>query len=280
MGKKVGFSIVLGNYIIPLTKIYNKICLYDNIVKMKKAILVGTSGYNYLHWRNIFYPKGLAQNKWLSFYIQHFNTVELNVTFYRLPSKKTFEGWYKKTPKDFKFVIKGSRYITHIKRLKDCRDPLNLFFKNSSPLKEKLICVLWQLPPSLKVDLKRLENFIKIIKKKYTHCRHSFEFRNETWFNKDTYNILKKNDLNLCIADSANLTTHEVITSDFIYLRFHGGKILYGSNYSDKELKMWARKAKKWLRAKKMLLAFFNNDASGFAVKNALKFKELLNEKL
>ncbi|UCG35853.1 MAG: DUF72 domain-containing protein [Candidatus Omnitrophota bacterium] len=247
---------------------------------MKKRILVGTSGYNYEHWKGVFYPKDIKQNKWLQFYSQHFNTVELNVTFYRLPQKKAFQSWYQRTPKNFAFVIKGSRYITHIKRLNACSQPLNLFFKNAAPLKEKLFCVLWQLPPSLKFDLKRLENFVLLLKKKYSSCRHSFEFRHESWFNDTTYELLKDNNINLCIAHSPNFPAYEVALSNFIYLRFHGGEQLYSSNYTDSELKNWAQKAKKLSKGKSIIFAFFNNDAQGFAIKNALKFRKLLNEKL
>jgi uncharacterized protein YecE (DUF72 family) len=243
---------------------------------MKKEILIGTSGYTYQHWRKVFYPGDLKPNKWLEFYTQHFNTVELNVTFYRLPSKKVFRGWHNKTPRNFKFVIKGSRFITHIKRLKDPKEPLKIFFENAAGLEDKLLCVLWQLPPSSKCDLQRLENFVKILKKNYSHCLHSFEFRNQSWFNKEVFSLLKNNDMNLCIADSPDFPAHEIITSSFLYLRFHGGKILYGSRYSTKELKSWAEKAKTWLKKTNFLLAFFNNDAHGFAIKNALKFKELL----
>lgn len=247
---------------------------------MKKKILIGTSGYNYGHWKGIFYPNDLKPNKWLEFYCQQFNTVELNVTFYRLPQKKAFQSWHQRTPKDFAFVIKGSRYITHIKRLHACSQPLKLFFQNAAPLKEKLFCVLWQLPPSLKFDLKRLEKFVAILKKKYSLCKHSFEFRHQSWFNSQTYEVLGDNNMNLCIAHSPNFPVYEVPISNFLYFRFHGGQQLYSSNYTDSELKNWAQKAKKSSRGKSIIFAFFNNDAQGFAIKNALRFKELLNEKL
>ena len=241
-----------------------------------KGVYIGTSGYSYQHWKSRFYPKGLSASKWLEFYSRHFDTIELNYTFYRLAPKKTFEAWYEKTPKNFKFVIKGSRFITHIKRLKSCSKPLREFFKRAGGLKEKLTCCLWQLPPSFKCDLERLDKFIKLLKNNYSFCLHSFEFREKSWFNPQTYSILDKNNISLCIADSPDFKTPGELTSSFIYLRFHGGTILYGSQYSDKELKSWAGKSKKWLKKKKLLFAFFNNDAKAFAVKNALRFKELL----
>ncbi len=242
-----------------------------------KQIFIGTSGYNYQHWINVFYPKNLSPNRWLEFYTDHFNSVELNVTFYRLPSEKTFISWYKRTPTHFCFVIKGSRFITHIKRLKDCKESLEIFFKNVIKLKEKLKCILWQLPPSLRFDYQRLKEFVLLLKK-YSFCLHSFELRHKSWFNRSTYEIFKENNINLCIADSPDFPCEEVLTADFIYLRFHGGKILYGSEYSQEELQIWAEKAKKWLKRRKTLFAFFNNDAYGFAPKNASSFKEMLEK--
>ncbi|PIQ88259.1 MAG: hypothetical protein COV72_09095 [Candidatus Omnitrophica bacterium CG11_big_fil_rev_8_21_14_0_20_42_13] len=239
---------------------------------MRRPIYIGTSGWNYPHWRGVFYPEGLAQKNWLAYYVNFFNGVELNVTFYRLPQKEIFENWRKNTPKNFRFAAKGSRFITHIKRLKDVKAPLNLFFKNASGLGEKMAAVLWQLPPAFKQDLKRLEPFLKLIKK--TKIRQAFEFRNQTWFNEETYALLKEYNACLCIAHSGGrFPCIKETTSDFLYLRFHGVGALYSSNYSDKELKGWAEFAKK--HRDKNLFAFFNNDARGFAVKNALRFREL-----
>lgn len=241
---------------------------------------IGTSGYAYPHWRGVFYPPRLPSYKWLEFYTQHFNSVELNVTFYRLPARKVFEGWHKRTPRNFKFVIKGSRFITHIKKLHNCGDSLKIFFDNAGALRNKLLCVLWQLPPSLKCNLKRLEAFLKQLKKKYSFCLHSFEFRNNSWFNEETYGLLKTYSSNLCIADSPNLPSSEAITAPFLYLRFHGGRALYSSEYSEEELHTWAERVKMWSANNKIktILAFFNNDAYGFAVKNAVAFKQILNQ--
>jgi len=249
----------------------------SKVSQIKRNIFIGTSGYNYHHWRKVFYPEEVSPAKWLEFYAQHFNCVELNVTFYRLPSGKTFDNWYKRTPVDFRFVIKGSRFITHIKRLKDCAEPLKVFFDSAGRLKEKLLCVLWQLPPSFKFEIGRLTDFLKILKRDYSNYLHSFEFRNVSWFNEQTYEVLGKDNFNLCIADSPKFPCCERVTSKFIYLRFHGGKVLYGSEYSDEELTLWAEKVRKWFVSQNPLLfSFFNNDAHGFAVKNALRFKELV----
>lgn len=234
-------------------------------------LFVGTSGWNYSHWEGVFYPEGSSQSKWLEHYMKFFNSVELNVTFYRLVKKKTFENWRERTPKGFYFVAKGSRFITHIKRLKAVRESLDLFMDNVSGLKKKLAALLWQLPPGFKKDLQRLESFLKLFKK--TKIRQAFEFRNKTWFDKETYGLLKKYNACLCIAHSNLYPCVKEITADFLYLRFHGSEALYGSNYSDRELREWASFARK---TKKDTFAFFNNDACAYAVKNAIKFREFL----
>ena len=164
-------------------------------------ILIGTSGYNYPHWGGgVFYPKKLPQRRWLEFYSREFNTVELNVTFYRLPQESAFLSWRKRTPDGFKFAVKGSRFITHVKRLKDPGQPLKLFFSRVKLLKEKLGPVLWQLPPSFKSNPKRLAGFLKALKK-YKSIRQAFEFRNETWFSDEIFKMLKLENASLCSAD-------------------------------------------------------------------------------
>jgi len=239
---------------------------------MKKRLFIGTSGWDYRHWKGIFYPKDLSQDKWLEYYSGCFNCVELNVTFYRMVEKATFSAWRKRTPKNFHFVVKGSRFITHIKRLKDCADPLKLLLHNSGGLKEKLAAILWQLPPGFKKDLARLENFLKLLKK--TGLRYAFELRNLSWFDPETYSLLKKYNCSLCVADSGSrFPTVKESTADFLYLRFHGGGSLYSSDYSDKDLKSWADFSARFKH--KDVFAFFNNDAYGYAVKNAQKFQQL-----
>jgi len=248
---------------------------------MTVKTFVGTSGYNYPHWSDgIFYPRELPENRWLEHYTNFFNTVELNVSFYRLPKKSSFENWRKRTPQNFIFTVKGSRFITHIKKLKECEEPLKIFFNNVQGLREKLGAVLWQLPPNLHAHRDKLEAFCKIIHRlrvsKSTH--HSFEFRHQSWFCEEIYSILRNYGFSLCIAHSKMWPRAEVVTSDSIYFRFHGGDILYGSNYSETELQEWAWKAKDWMKKGKNIFAYFNNDACAFAVKNALRFKQLLEK--
>ena len=252
-------------------------------------IYVGTSGWNYPHWKGVFYPEGLSADRWLEHYIKFFNCVELNVTFYRLVKKETFQNWHKRSPKDFYFVAKGSRFITHIKKLKDIKKPLDLFIDNACGLRDKLAAILWQFPPSFsrpvidyssgippkagKKGLKRLEPFLKLLKK--TGIRQVFEFRHNTWFDDEVYQLFKAYNFCLCVAHSPRFPCQKIVTADYLYLRFHGGELLYGSNYSDQELKDWARFAREF-KKNKDIFAFFNNDAHAFAVKNALRFRELL----
>lgn len=244
-------------------------------------ILVGTSGYSYAHWAHgVFYPKGLAQNKWLEFYCQKFNCVELNITFYRLLLPSLFERWNKRTPKDFKFIVKGNRFITHINRLKDIEEPLKKFQETLVPLKEKIDGVLWQFPPGFSKDKNRLQRFCdslettQLLSKK----RHVFEFRDESWFDKEIYQILEDHNFCLCFADSTKNIGEKVLTADFVYLRFHGRTSRYSSNYSGRELKEYAQETKNWAKDMKVTYAFFNNDAKGFAPYNALTFRQYLTE--
>ncbi|MBM4322092.1 MAG: DUF72 domain-containing protein [Deltaproteobacteria bacterium] len=247
--------------------------------EIRNRIFIGTSGYNYPHWWNgVFYPSDLPQRKWLEFYAEYFNTVELNVTFYRLPKKEVFEGWYKRTPKGFSFVIKGSRFITHIKRLKDCREPLSLLFDNASPLKEKMGAVLWQLPPRFNFQKETLEEFCVLLSTlpRSKLLRHAFEFRDESWFCQDVFRILEEFKFSFCIAHGSGPPLIDRITGDFVYLRLHGGEVLHGSSYSEKELKGWAEKIEGWMKKKKDVFVYFNNDAYGSAVKNGLTLKKLV----
>jgi len=237
-------------------------------------LFVGTSGWNYPHWADgVFYPEGLTQTKWLEYYTRFFNCVELNVTFYRSIRRKVFENWNKRTPENFSLVAKGPRFITHVKKLKIEKKSLDLFMDSCTGLKEKLAAILWQLPPAYKKDLVRLTAFLKLLKK--TKIRQVFEFRNETWFDGNVYALLKEHNACLCIAHSGRFPCIKEVTADFLYLRFHGsGSVLYSDNYSDRELKAWADFAKTFKR--KDIFAFFNNDACGYAVRNALKFRKLL----
>jgi uncharacterized protein YecE (DUF72 family) len=236
-------------------------------------LFLGTSGYSYQHWKKVFYPPSLAQTRWLEFYCEHFVTVELNVTFYRLPKEQVFAGWYQRTPPDFLFAAKGSRFITHIKKLKDCREPLLAYKENATGLREKLAIILWQLPPNLHFNNDRLGEFCRLLKTEYPEKRHAFEFRHETWFNDECYDILHAHGFALCIPIAPGYPRAEEMTAPFSYIRFHSGEKRWDSSYTDKELQQWAKKIRKWLKERD-IYCYFNNDASGFAIANAKTLRE------
>jgi uncharacterized protein YecE (DUF72 family) len=237
-------------------------------------VFIGTSGYIYPHWEGIFYPEDWPKSKKLEYYCQHFDTVELNNTFYRLPGEKAFEGWYKRTPKNFIFAVKVSRFITHVKKLVDCEEPWKIFLKRTLNLKEKLGPLLFQFPPFLKADPEKLEEFGKmILKESPKGLRFAFEFRNESWCNKKIYQILKEFNFALVVVDSPSWPKVYQVTADFVYVRMHGSKILFGSKYTKKELEDLAQKIKKWKKQNLDVYVYFNNDAYGYAVEDA---KELL----
>jgi uncharacterized protein YecE (DUF72 family) len=238
-------------------------------------IFIGTSGYIYSHWEDgVFYPPGWPKSKKLEYYSKHFDTVELNNTFYRLPGEKTFESWYKRVPKNFIFALKAWRFITHIKKLKDCKDLFETFLKGALILKEKLGPILFQLPPFLKANFQVLEDFCQIVKKgSPKNLRFAFEFRNKSWCKETTYFILKKHNFAWTVVDSPSWPKEYQVTADFVYVRMHGSKILFGSKYTKKELKDLAEKIEKWKNQNLDVYVYFNNDAHGYAVEDA---KELL----
>jgi len=238
-------------------------------------IYIGTSGWAYPHWKNgVFYPEDFKDHE-LKYYQRFFNSVELNASFYHLPKEKTFEKWRKLVPKDFIFSVKGSRYISHILRLSEPREPLENLLENASELKEKLGPIFFQFSPSFKADPKKLFEFAKILPK---NQRFAFEFRNASWFDPEIYKILAKNNLALIFSDTPQYPYVEEITADFIYLRLHGHEVLYASHYNPKQLEEYAQKIKKWHKEKRDIYCYFDNDAHGFAPQNALELKELLEK--
>jgi len=237
---------------------------------------VGTSGWHYDDWRGLFYPQELAKSKWLEFYARHFNTVELNNSFYRLPSEKAFDNWREASPAGFIFAVKVSRFITHIKRLKNVEEPLQNFLERADLLNNKLGPLLYQLPPNMKRDDERLKAFLITLPVRY---RHVFEFRHGSWFDDGVFNILRRYNAGWCVFDMPALTSPVVATADFAYIRFHGSTGLYWSNYSDKELSSWAKRIAKLGENLKAVYIYFNNDVAGYALSNAKTLVRLLEEK-
>jgi uncharacterized protein YecE (DUF72 family) len=240
---------------------------------MGGEIRIGTSGWTYRHWEGRFYPQGLPSKKWLEFYCHYFNTVELNSPFYRIPSRKVFESWSKRTLEGFLFAVKASRLITHKKRLRDVKEELEWFFLNAEGLGDKRGPILFQTPPSLKADVSLLEEFLKLL----PPGLYAFEFRHGSWFQPSIYEVLKAFGATLCVADSPNFPRVKLILGDFLYLRLHGSLRLYSSLYTYEELREWASFIQEALDSGvRMIFCYFDNDYEAYAVRNALKLKELL----
>ncbi|WP_281950479.1 DUF72 domain-containing protein [Nitrosophilus kaiyonis] len=235
---------------------------------MKGRVYIGTSGFYYAHWKGVFYPQDLPKTKYFDYYVKNFDTVELNSTFYHLPKEKTVEHWNEKTPEDFIFSLKAYRGITHYKRLKDVKDDIYLYLHLLKPLKRKIGIILFQLPPSLKKDLDLLASFLHILPTGY---HYAVEFRNDSWYFEDTYELLRHYNVSFCIHDFERKKSPIVETSDNIYIRFHGPSGRYTGSYSDKYLKEWALKIKDFTKRNKKVFCYFNNDFEGYAVLNAKK---------
>lgn len=232
---------------------------------MSVEIRIGTSGFSYAHWRGVYYPEHLAEKRWLAFYAEEFDTVELNATFYRLPTEAAVSGWAQRVPESFLFAVKLSRFITHLKRLYQVDDALAVFLERLQPLGTRLGPILVQLPPGMKLDLARLEDFL-------ARCpstrRWAVEFRHPSWLVEATFALLSRYNVALCIHDL--LPDHpRPVTAPFVYLRFHGTDQRYGGNYPDNLLHDWADRLRGWHADALDVFAYFNNDIQGFAVQNA-----------
>jgi uncharacterized protein YecE (DUF72 family) len=234
---------------------------------------IGTSGWHYNDWRDIFYPAKLAKSEWLRFYARHFDTVELNNSFYRLPSEAAFANWHDLSPLDFTFAIKVSRFITHIKRLKNSEEALENFINRARILGEKLGPLLYQLPPNMHRNDAVLESFLSKLPQE---IRHVLEFRHHSWLEENVFAILRHYNIGLCVFDMSSFTCPLVATTDFAYIRFHGSSQLYSSCYSDEELADWAKKITSLAENLEVVYIYFNNDVEGFAVRNAETLRSYL----
>jgi len=234
---------------------------------------VGTSGWQYKHWKGRFYPADLPTSEWLSYYTRHFDTVELNNPFYRQPERKTFEKWRRAVPDEFLFSAKLNRFITHLKRLNIEANSVERSYGTLAGLGPKAAVVLVQLPPRMKFDEERAGRFFKLVAPR--RRRHAIEPRDASWFTDDALAFLRRRNIALVIGDTPRWPTHVAVTADFVYLRFHGPERLYASNYSDDVLREWAQRIRAWRGEGRDVFAYFNNDEQGFAVKNALRLREL-----
>jgi uncharacterized protein YecE (DUF72 family) len=235
---------------------------------------VGTSGWAYDSWSGVFYPKEVKAAERLVYYAGKFDTVEVNATFYRLPGQTMIGAWNRRLPPDYHLVVKGSRAITHLKKLDDCRAEVDVFWERVRQLRT-LRVILWQLPPSLHKNLERLDRFLAVLPK--SGVRHAIEFRHASWWDEETAQVLARHEAAFVAVSYPGLPETIRPTTDLLYLRFHGvGQQLYRYDYSRKELSEWAARVRPHV-AGRTLYAFFNNTDAGHAPANAATFREVLS---
>ncbi|MBC7233759.1 MAG: DUF72 domain-containing protein [Chloroflexi bacterium] len=239
----------------------------------KPACYIGTSGWVYPHWRGILYPWELPTSQWLRYYATRFDTVEVNNTFYHLPSEQTFRSWKEEAPDRFLYAIKASRYITHMKKLAGVEEALARFLERSRLLGEHLGPVLYQLPPRWACNLERLHNFLHLLP---GDLRHVFEFRHASWLEDAAFSLLEEHGVAFCIVSLPDFPCLLRVTAPFVYIRLHGAEAKYGSCYREEELQWWAEQILGFLADGNDVYVYFNNDAFGYAVENALRLKELV----
>ena len=230
------------------------------------TVHVGTSGWHYKHWVGDFYPARFPPAKMLAWYAREFQTVEINNSFYRLPEERTFKDWANTVPPGFLFAVKASRFLTHIKRLKDAEDPINLFFSRARHLGPHLGPVLFQLPPRWKADPGRLRDFLEVLPKNYSYV---IEFRDDTWYTQEVYRLLQQHNVALCVHDWHTEPWKQELTANFSYVRFHGTGGRYAGNYPAHVLQKWASKIQDLSGRLSQIYLYFNNDVGGHAIRNA-----------
>lgn len=241
---------------------------------MKADIRIGTSGYHYKHWVGTFYPSKTPASKMLDYYARHFDTLELNNSFYRLPTIDAFESWRDATPRNFVFAVKASRFITHNKKLKDPENALDNILPRAEHLGKKLGPVLFQLPPKWRLNLGRLQGLLQILPRER---RYTFEFREQSWMTPEVNRLLARYNAAFCIYELAGYHSPFDITADFAYVRLHGPDARkYQGSYSHAQLRAWARRIEEWSARLKAIYIYFDNDQAGYAAQNALALKKMV----
>ncbi len=235
-------------------------------MRAEPSIRIGTSGWHYRHWVGAFYPSDLRPADYLGHYARHLATVEINNTFYHLPKAETLAAWHAATPEGFIFACKASRYITHMKKLRDPTRSSRRFFTAIESLEEKLGPILFQLPPRWRLNLDRFSAFLDAL----PTCHHiAFEFRDESWFAPPVYELLARHKAAFCIFELAGNLSPIEVTADFVYLRLHGPGAAYRGGYDDSTLEGWAARLLTWRKAGLDAFVYFDNDEMGYAVRDA-----------
>ena len=239
------------------------------------AVHVGTSGWVYSHWRGVFYPEGLPQRAWFAHYAKTFRTVEINNSFYRLPSLATFEAWGRQAPAGFVYAVKANRFITHLRRLKDAREPLERFLAGARGLGQALGPILYQLPPNWHVDLARFASFLDCLPAGYIHV---VEFRDVSWLTEEVFALMEEKGVVHCLHDLWTVRTPVRATAPVVYVRMHGDHLNAG-NYRTPVLRAWADRIKRWSLEGRSVFVFFNNDLRGFATENGVALREMIRSR-
>ena len=231
---------------------------------------VGCSGWQYTHWKGDFYPRDLSQREWLEYYARSFDTVEVNNSFYKLPAEGVFAAWRARVPSGFVFAVKASRFLTHMKKLKDPEEPVTRLFARARELGRKLGPVLYQLPQQMPRNDERLSNFLDVIPRRMLHA---IEFRHPSWYDPDVLRLLRGRNVALCLHDMPGSAAPRVATARFVYVRFHGATGRYDGGYPRETLDEWAR----WLKSTgRPAYVYFNNDIGGHAPRDAVSLKSAL----
>ena len=236
---------------------------------------MGCSGWIYPHWRGRFYPEKLAVKRWFAFYAEHFDTVEINNSFYRLPKPETFDGWAAQAPAGFRYAVKANRFLTQAKKLKDCEEPMARMMPAFRHLGETLGPVLYQLPPRFKVNLERLEAFLQLVPKDVVNV---FEFREKSWYDDRVFALLERYGASFCAHDMPGPDSPDLAVGPAAYVRFHGGEGKYWGRYSDEALLRWTDWMMAEARRGREVWAYFNNDIDGHAIHDALTLKAMLRQ--
>jgi uncharacterized protein YecE (DUF72 family) len=249
----------------------------STVSKQRPAeIRVGCSGWNYRHWRGIFYPKGLPARCWFAFYAEHFDTVEINNSFYRLPAPETFDKWRRQAPEGFCYAVKANRFITQAKKLLDPDEPLDRMMKAVRHLGDRTGPILYQLPPSLKFNPERLEQFLEALPRDATSV---FEFRDRSWYADETYDLLERHGASLCVHDMEGSALEPIAIGPIAYVRFHGGTGKYWGRYPDQLLQRFADWMLGQARDGRPVWAYFNNDIHADAIHDAQALKSMLGQR-
>ncbi len=244
---------------------------------MRNRVHIGTSGWSYKHWKGLYYPDKLPSTRWLPFYAGDFDTTEINSSFYRIPLMTTVEKWMSQVPGHFRFCVKMSRFLTHMKKLNEPEQSLENFFSVFEPMKKMMGPVLIQLPPFLAFDYDRAEYFYRILSRFYKEYEFVMEVRHDSWMQEKSLTLMTKFNIGLVISQSGvSFPYTEMLTAKNIYLRFHGPAELYASAYPDKTLEYFAELFYKWLKEGHEVWAYFNNDIHGYAPEDAKKLMMLM----